>query len=240
MVLIIFFSTVYLQWGKRGIWNGNIIADELAKKAVNQYIINKHNYQNEETAISMEMVKKYFKMKWKILKTEQITNIKRKSVISQNMDIWEIYSEEQPIKWDMKQFDREGYGKLTKLRTEHIPLNWYYHVRKHYNEYKMQMKQYGYIKYKIECNKECCGDCNNGYCKQCDKIETVYHYLIACKKYNNLREFYIQPLKQIILEYENTISLKRILFPPINAKWHHRKMILSNIINYCKLSKRFY
>ncbi|MCP4139576.1 MAG: hypothetical protein GY755_04695, partial [Chloroflexi bacterium] len=200
---------VIIQCCRRGIWNGNNKADALAKRAVDEYIqYNGFKYGNATTPISTNTIKTHIKSQWKILKYKQTQSIHTNAVISRNMALWQIYDEKQPILWDQKQFQIEEFAILTFLRSEHIRLNWYFHIRNHYKYYKNQIQQYNRIQDNLICNAVCCIDNNNGLCNNCQSPETVYHFLIKCDKYDTLREFYIHPIYQFLSNDLNDISLK--------------------------------
>ncbi len=230
---------VLIQCCRRGIWNGNNKADSLAKRAVDEYIkYNGLRYGNMVTPISTNTMKTHIRNQWDIIKHKQTQTLHTNAVISRNMALWQIYDEKQPIIWDQKQFEIEEYAILTFLRSEHIHLNWYFHVRNHYKYYKNEIKHHNYIKDQLICIDECCVNNNNGLCIDCDLPETVYHFLIKCEKYSLLRQYYIYPIYELLQQHFDEISLKYLLFPPINMKWYHRKMILDSIINYTKATNR--
>ncbi len=232
---------VILQCCRRGIWNGNNKADALAKCAVDDYIkYNGLQHHNHITRISTNTMKTYIKSQWNIIKAKQTRNIHTNAVISRNMALWNIYNEKQPIKWDKIQYQIEEFALLTYLRSEHVRLNWYFHVRRHYKYYKNQIKQYDNISTKLTCTDVCCIDNNNGLCNDCTLPETVYHFLIECGKYDVLRQLYIFPIYELLQQHIQNVSLKDLLFPPINLKWMHRKMILDNIIQYTKATNRIH
>ncbi len=230
---------IKLQWCERGKWNGNIQADKLANKAVDEHIkYNGQKYFNTITPISTNVLKTHIKNQWTKLKHTQTKNIHSNAVISRNMKRWQIFNEKQPIIWDMKQFNIKDYAILTQLRTEHIRLNWYFHIRKHYKYYKQQIKTYGYIQNRLTCLPNCCTDNNKGLCITCNKPETVYHFIIKCNKYHQLRQIYIHPIYELLQQHFQNISLKHFLFPSLNMKWCHRKMILNNVICYVRVTRR--
>ncbi|MCP4116717.1 MAG: hypothetical protein GY737_15155, partial [Desulfobacteraceae bacterium] len=176
------YLNIRIQWCERGIWHGNNEADILAKQSVDDYIkFGGLKYGNYQTPISSNILKTYIKNAWKNIKYTNIKNMNNIAVISRNMEIWNIYDEKQPIIWDMKQYNKTEAGLLTQLRTEHIHLNWYFHVRKHYLIYKQQIETYGYINETYDCKYHCCADSNDGLCVECDQPETVYHFLIECQ-----------------------------------------------------------
>ncbi len=183
-------------------------------------------------------MKTYIKSQWNLIKAKQTKNIHTNAVISRNMALWNIYDEKQPIKWDKIQYQIEEFALLTFLRSEHIRLNWYFHIRNHYKYYKNQIKTYNNINTKLICTDDCCITNNNGLCMDCNAPETVYHFLIECGKYDMVRQLYIFPIYQLLQQHIQNVSLKDLLFPPINLKWMHRKMILDNVIYYTKATNR--
>eukprot|EP01084_Bolivina_argentea_P040355 74579_1 len=89
----------------------------------------------------------------------------------------------------------------------------------------------------IKCN--CCTLNNSGRCNYCDKIEDVFHYMFNCNKYNKERKRLIFTLIPIYVQYNTTISLKTLLFPPKPLTWAHRKLILQSISIYVINTGRF-
>ncbi|MCP4114604.1 MAG: hypothetical protein GY737_04240, partial [Desulfobacteraceae bacterium] len=235
------YLNVRIQWCERGIWNGNNESDILAKQSVDDYIkFGGFKYGTYQTPISSNILKTHIKNEWRNIKYTNIKNINNIAVISRNMEIWNIYDEKQLVIWDMKQYNKTEAGILTQLQTEHIHLNWYFHVRKHYIIYKKKIETYGYINETYECKYHCCADSNDGLCVECDKPETVYHFLIECKRYTHIRNFYLLPIYKLLQQYNKPLTLRNYLFPSLKFSWFHRKMILDNVINYVLSTARIH
>ncbi len=127
---------------------------------------------------------------------------------------------------------------ITRLRTEHIQLNFYYHKRTHYKYYRQQYNNYSYIKQYKQCKDEFCKKYNQGKCIQCKVWETVYHFLCECKNNFMLRTKMIMDINEILIINNLELTLDNILFPPMNLSWNHRKQIFTGITKYVKQTKR--
>ena len=90
----------------------------------------------------------------------------------------------------------------------------------------------------MKCALKCCEKNNNGMCSHCGKKETVYHFLIECIKYNELRDYFLLCVEEICENYNVNLTLENILFPPRVISWYHRKMILDSICTYIRRSRR--
>ncbi len=228
-----------LQWCERGIWFGNNEADKLAKNAVDEYLLcDQKQYTESITKISTNVLKTHLKNEWKKRKRKNIQKQEKVTVISRNMETWKIYDEAQPIWFDMRQYTVHNYGLLTQLRTEHIRLNWYFHARKHHKGYKTQILLHKCIKNIIKCDEKCCLTNNKGQCNVCETPETVYHFIIKCRKYNQIRSIHLHPIYKLMKNNKYPLTLKTLLFPPINMKWLHRKMILDSVLAFVNMTKR--
>ncbi len=166
------------------------------------------------------------------LKSEKIP------VISRNLFHGKVYQKNYKIKKDLRILNKGQISIITRLRTEHIQLNYYYHKRNHYKYYQKQYNTYGYIKEYKTCKDECCKQYNEGKCIECKQWETVYHYLFECKVNFMLRTKMIMDIRNILNLYNHNLCLDNVLFPPINMQWNHRKQIFNGITNYVNKTHR--
>ena len=231
---------IAIQWCQRGVWEGNKIADELAKSAVDNYLRSNYEFNVVLERSSLRHLKNIAKKRWGNLNRMSYVPYKSSHVISTNLFDWNRYGDEYPWKLDMTCMNMEGFAILNRLRTEHIGLNWYFHSLRHYPYYKQQLQNYGFIRTYLKCQSQCCTKNNNGFCTSCDEKETVYHYLIECTKYDHLRNNFLYCIEDIFMMYDINLTLENILFPPKALSWHHRKMILDSLYGFVKSTKRIF
>ena len=108
-----------------------------------------------------------------------------------------------------------------------------------------QLNHMEYYKHNIDgfyiCEKQCCVDNNDGMCIFRDeKLETVYHFIMECKKYNIQRNNFYQQIMFVFNQYQLDFSLKNILFPPKNLSTQHRKYIFNGLICFVLNTQRLY
>ncbi len=227
------------QWCQRGIWRGNNKADKLAKEAVEQNLNNPFVANIKPEQISEKRMKNILKKELNQLNSTKIQQNTKLVIISRNMYIWNKYKEIYKPKYDLRIMSKGQLSIITKLRTQHINLNYFKHKYEHYDYYKTQYKQHKYIKTYLICTNKCCKKYNGGKCKQCNKWETVYHYLCKCNKYFMLRTKMLLDIQYILNKKNIKLTLKHILFPPISLQWQHRKQIFDGITNYVTNTGRF-
>jgi len=220
-----------IQWCKGHTWLGNIKADKLANKAVDENIYkNTLNITPISTATTKHLIKT-------ILNTEKLKlkQTKQQHVISQILNKWNIFDEYEQINIDITILSKLYFCILTQLRTGHIKLNFYGHQLNHMEFYKRNVDEI------FICDKKCCIDNNNGYCSYCgDKTETVHHFIMFCDKYKKQRDIlYLESMKVLIM-HQLDFSLKNLLFPPSNIKNRHRKHIFDSLCLYVLNTKRLF
>eukprot|EP01084_Bolivina_argentea_P107871 192826_1 len=231
---------IAIQWCRRGVWDGNNEADTLAKSAVDEYIKNDYKYNVVLEKSSIKHMKKKVKKQWCDLNKLEYKMQKSKNIISKNLHIWQRYDKEYAWKQDMIHLTMIDFALLNRLRTEHIHLNWYFHALIHYNYYANQKKKRNEIKYYLKCELDCCKKNNKGLCNYCHEIETVYHFIIECRKYNDIRDPFLTIVQELLNRYEIELTLENILFPPKMLAWMHRKLILDSLCHYVKQTRRLF
>eukprot|EP01084_Bolivina_argentea_P143025 251226_1 len=147
---------ITLQWTQRGLWRGNNKADDLAKRAVDDNLESPSLPQSKPEYISEKRMKNLLKKEKHKINQKDIQSMNKLSVISRNMDIWHTYSHIYDPKIDFKLLTKGQLSIITKLRTQHIKLNWYQHKYNHYQYYKTQYQQFGCINVYKQCTQTCC------------------------------------------------------------------------------------
>ena len=234
-------TTTSLQWCKGHMFKGNEEADILAKQAVeeNEY---KNKTTTKTTPISISTTKNIVK---KLIYREAIKNqYTKQHIISNILKKWNIFEEYgiKQLEIDINMLTKLQYSILTQLRTGHVKLNFCLHQLNHMDYYKQQYNENnGNINKYLTCNKICCLENNSGHCKYCkNSLETVQHFIMDCKKYNQQRHKFYHKSMQILFLYQLNFTLKNILFPPLNMKNQHRKHIFDLLCNFVLDCKRTY
>ena len=203
---------------------GNIIADKLANKAIDETL---NRNTSKTSPISIATTKHMVETTILNQEKSKQQQTKEKHVISNILNKWNTLAEYQQINIDIEILDKLKFCILTQLRTNHIKLNFYFHQLNHMEFYKNDNNMI------FMCKNNCCIDNNNGYCLYCDKkIETVYHFIMECNKYNKQRNILYLSTMKIFHLYQLTFSLKNLLFPPTNIKIYFIENPFSYICYY--------
>ena len=224
--------TTNIQWCKGHVWRGNIEADKLANKAVDENI---NKTTSNSTPISISTAKNLIKTEIFKQEKKKQQETKEQHIISNILNKWNIFKEYQEINIDIQILSKLNFCVLTQLRTGHIKLNFYFHQLKHVDVYKSNINQL------LRCDKNCCIENNSGLCVFCvNKIETVQHFVMECKKYEKHRNILYLETMKILYLYEYDFSLKNLLFPPPNIKNQHRKHIFDSLCTNVSNTKRLF
>ena len=89
-------------------------------------------------------------------------------------------------------------------------------------------------------------------CNNCSlyRVESIYHYLLKCPLYSEIRTIRDNTIKQIYTEYNkdkenklkinyNKNNIKQMIFPPWNLETMQRIRIIKSTIYFIIKSKRF-
>ena len=91
----------------------------------------------------------------------------------------------------------------------------------------------------IRCTGTCCLENNNGKCSRCDVWETEEHFLLNCPSHAHIRARTFGRFLSLYATWQEPVTLKSLLFPPLCFSWKHRKMILSNVVVFALETGRF-
>ena len=151
------------------------------------------------------------------------------------MNKWNIFEEYKEINIDIDILTKLNFIILTQLRTGHIKLNLCLHQLNHMPFYKDNLDKF------MQCNDICCSDNNSGYCINCkNQLESVYHFIMECKKYEKQRDILYYETMRIFVIYQIDFKLRNLLFPPPNIKNQHRKHILNSLCTYALNTRRLF
>ena len=71
-------------------------------------------------------------------------------------------------------------------------------------------------------------------------METIHHFTMECNHYNKKRfVLYCESMK-ILIQYQMKLTIKNILFPPINMSYQHRKHLYDLICSHVLQTKQIY
>ena len=73
--------------------------------------------------------------------------------------------------------------------------------------------------------------CDNKECNDEELEETTYHFLMKCKKYNNIRKIMIENVKKIYLKYNEEINENKILNNKSSNKYYKKRVNIKFIDN---------
>ena len=196
--------TASIQWVMSHLYTGNIKADKLAKEAIIYKTI-PPDHSIIPPPVSTSIIKNKIKRSLKNIAKNIIikeNNIKT-HIISKQLQIWNI-SSNYDCYIDLSILSGLYYSILTQLRTNHIKLNWCYHVLKHRIFYQKQQNNSLYN----NCN--CCTTINYGMCYYCPKIkETVKHFLLDCFYYDIQRNILRGAVMYICVTYKTSICINK-------------------------------
>lgn len=155
-------------------------------------------------------------------------DIKRPHVISHSLKKWNIYTEYLYCYDDMELLTVRQFYILNRLRSFHCHLNYDLHQLFHYKLYKQAFLRKDYD-FKFECKSmnEKCIKIHHGKCNNCtdDAYESLYHFMMECKKYDHQRNLLRYIVSPIINKYNEPYSLKSLLFSTLFCSTQHRKLI---------------
>ena len=198
--------------------DGNNIIDKMVRESARKISYKTNQLKHTSYQVTLAQIHKYTTKTWKAgWKTK--SNPNRCITTCHNKYNTKIHNLINTAK-----LNKHQCGVIIRIITEHIELNQYI--------FKYQMK---------------CPNTNkipeSPYCIQCDKLETVHHFLLKCKRYSHQRYKLFQKLIKINYKFKYTKfkSTKFLLFPYLvyHTNITQQITIWKEILNYTKNTQRF-
>ena len=228
------FDIVFaLQWTRRGIWPGNNDADAQAKRAVRRV---SRDIPKDYVAFTHGATKTAIKRKLHARRRQRYEEEARSNthLLSRRFFAWNLtQSPTFRPKDDHKMLTLRQSRIITQLRTGHSKCFFSDHVLQHHGAYSLAWNHcHGDIAQlpTIQCTGTCCLQNNNGKCRSCNVWETEEHFLLVCPSHARIRARTFGRFLRLYATWQEPVTLKSLLFPPLCFAWKHRKMILSNIV----------
>ena len=231
-----------VQWTRRGVWPGNNVADAQAKRAVWRVT---RDVPKKYVAYTHGATKTGIKRKLHLKRQERYEKEARDNthLLSRHFFSWNLTrSTTFRPKDDHKMLTRRQSHIITQLRTGHSKCFFSDHVQMHHAAYSLAWTHCnGDISRlpTIRCTGTCCLENNNGKCSTCDVWETEEHFLLICPNHASVRDRTFGRFLRLYATWQEPVTLKSLLFPPLCFSWKHRKMILSNVVVFALETGRF-
>ena len=235
-------AQIYVQWCRRGIWNGNERADAEAKKVVAtpSRLIPRRYLGTGHGAIKSTVRHQLRQRRIDAYEQERTTGTHLLSRLFFSWDL--VRSNSLRLKEDFKMLTRHQLSVLTRLRTGHSQCNFSRHVLMHHGYYLGQWPgcngDVGRLRL-LRCRGDCCSENNSGLCPNCNVIETEQHFLLDCPGHSALRRRTFGGFRLVYRNIGEVYDLKSLLFPPKSLGWKHRKELLRNIVIFAVQTGRF-